>query len=311
MATDHRFELRRATVGRGSMKLLVTGREGQLARSLVERASCVEGVEVITLGRPELDLERLDTIAPAVARVSPDVVINAAAYTAVDQAEDEADVAHRVNAVAPGHLAAAARLTGARFVQISTDYVYAGVGERPLVEDDATGPISIYGRTKLIGEEAAKAACAETVVLRTAWVYSPFGRNFVRTMMSLADTRDTLTVVGDQFGNPSSALDIADGILTLLGRWAQVTRIGLGTTYHLAGTGSTSWAGFAAEIMRFRAELDLRSAAVTPIPSTDWITRAARPKNSRLDCSAFSRDFGYAAPRWQDSTAEVVRRLAA
>lgn len=293
------------------MKLLVTGREGQLARSLAERAAGSEGVELVTLGRPELDLERPETIAAAIARVAPDVVINAAAYTAVDQAEDEPDLAGRVNAEAPGHLAAAAAKVGARFVQISTDYVYDGSGDRPYTEDAPTGPLGVYGRTKLAGEEAARAACPDAVIVRTAWVYSPFGRNFLRTMMTLAESRDVLTVVGDQFGNPTGALDIADGLLTLVSRWKTSPRTALGGTYHLAGTGSTSWAGFAAEIMDRCCALGLPAAAVTPIASADWPTRAIRPGNSRLDSSAFARDIGYAAPRWQDSVADVVRRLAA
>lgn len=293
------------------MRLLVTGREGQLARSLAERAAGRNGVELVAIGRPELDLERPETIAAVVARIAPDAIINCAAYTAVDQAEDEPELAHRVNAEAPGHLAAAAARAGARFVQISTDYVYDGGGDRPYAEDAPTGPLGVYGRTKLAGEDAARAACPDTVVVRTSWVYSPFGRNFVRTMMTLAETRDALTVVGDQFGNPSSALDLADGLLALADRWAQAPRLGLGATYHLAGTGSTSWAGLAEEVMAQCRALGRPSAAVTPIAWTDWPTRAERPRNSRLDTGAFARDVGYAAPPWRDSTADVVRRLAA
>ena len=293
------------------MRILVTGREGQLARSLVERAAGREAVELITLGRPELDLEKPETIAAVVARVRPDAVINAAAYTAVDQAEDEPELAQRINGDAPGHLAAAAAKAGARFIQISTDYVYDGGGEQPHAEGAPTGPLGVYGRTKLAGEDAARAACPDAVVVRTAWVYSPWGRNFVRTMLELGAQRDELRVVGDQFGNPSSALDLADGLLALVDRWTNSPRVGLGRTYHLAGTGWTSWAGFAAEVMEQGRASGLPHAAVTPIATAEWPTRAVRPRNSRLLTAAFAHDFGYLAPRWQDSTARVVRRLAA
>ena len=292
------------------MKVLVTGREGQLARSLAERAAGREGIELLAIGRPELDLEVPGSAARAIAEASPDVVINAAAFTGVDQAEDEPDLAFRINADAAGEVAAAARDIGAAIIQISTDYVFDGRSEEPYAEDSATNPLGVYGRSKLAGEEQVRAANPDHLILRTAWVYSPFGRNFVRTMVAAAQTHDVLTVVDDQFGNPSSALDLADGILTVIDRWRQGRRIGLGETYHLVGSGSTSWCGFARAILDECRALGLPAAEVRPIRTDEWPTKAVRPRNSTLDCAKFAADFGFTMPEWRRSLATVVERLA-
>ena len=293
------------------MKVLVTGRDGQLARCLVERAAGREGIELVAVGRPELDLEAAGSAARVIAEASPNVVINAAAYTAVDQAEDEPDRAFRINADAAGEVAAAARSAGAAIVQMSTDYVFDGRSAEPYGEDSATNPLGIYGRSKLAGEEQVRTANPDHVILRSAWVYSPFGRNFVKTMMAAAETREELTVVDDQFGNPTSALDLADGILAMIERWRHGGRTGLGDTYHLAGSGSTSWCEFAQAIMDECRVLGLPAAEVRPIRSDEWPTRAARPQNSALDCARFARDFGFTMPQWRDSLRVVVERLAA
>jgi dTDP-4-dehydrorhamnose reductase len=293
------------------MKILVTGRTGQLVTSLVERSLHSGGVEIVALGRPELDLESPAAIAEAVKRIGPDVVINAAAYTAVDTAEDEPERAFAANADGAGAVARAARAAGSRFVQISTDYVFDGTSDRPYREDDPVNPLGVYGRSKLAGEQAVRDEDGDSVVVRTAWVYSPFGRNFLKTMIAASRQRDELSVVADQVGNPSSALDLADGLLALAATWRQSPRNGLGETYHLTGGGEASWHGFAEEILARSARQGGPSARVRPIATDEWPTRAPRPRDSRLDSAKFERDFGYRAPPWQDSTEATVRRVLA
>ncbi|HYJ82989.1 MAG TPA: dTDP-4-dehydrorhamnose reductase [Allosphingosinicella sp.] len=292
------------------MRILVTGREGQLARSLVERSAAFPGLSLRAVGRPGLDLERPDSIAAAVAAAAPDVVVNAAAYTAVDQAEDEPERAFRINGAAAGEVAAAARRAGARMIQVSTDYVFDGTGEGAYAESAPTSPLGVYGRSKLEGELRVAEANPDHVVLRTAWVYSPHGRNFVRTMLGAAAGRDELNVVADQRGSPTAAGDLADGILALAAAWRERPRLGLGGTYHLAGTGEASWFDFATAIFEEAGRHGLPTAAVRPIRTADWPTRAARPANSVLDSGRFAADFGYRAPPWRRSMAAVVAELA-
>ena len=293
------------------MRLLVTGCHGQLARSLLERATGRPGLETIALGRPRLDLERPETIERALRSAAPDVVVNAAAYTAVDDAESEPDKAMLVNAEAAGALARAAAGIGARLIQISTDYVFDGASPIPYDENAATGPINAYGRSKLAGEEAVRRDAPDHLILRTSWVYSPWGRNFVTTMVRLAESRGEVGVVSDQYGNPTSALDLADAILAMALRWKTDDRIGLGQIYHVAGGGSaTSWFGLASRVFAECARLGLPTATASPILTADWPTAAVRPHNSALDCSRFKRDFGHALPDWRASATEVVARLA-
>src|SRR4051812_19276650 len=199
------------------MKILVTGTEGQLARSLVERALLRNDIELVALGRPELDLKAPGSAAAAIAEAAPDLVINAAAYTAVDGAEDEPERAFRINADAAGEVAAAAVRAGAAVIQLSTDYVFDGRGEDAYREDASVNPLGVYGRSKLAGEEQVRSANPRHAIVRTAWVYSPFSRNFVKSIMAAAGTRDRLTVVDDQRGSPTSALDLADGLLAMIG----------------------------------------------------------------------------------------------
>lgn len=290
--------------------ILVLGRQGQLARSLAERAPD-HGLSLAFTGRPDADLDDRDSLRRAVRESGAGVIVNAAAHTAVDQAEDEPDLALALNVGGPEALAEAARETGARLIHVSTDYVFDGSGERPWRENDPTGPRSVYGRTKLQGEGAIRAILPEHAILRTAWVYSPFGRNFVKTMLGAAETRPELRVVGDQVGNPTSALDLADGILTMIAAWQTEPALGLGQTYHLAGTGSTSWSEFAREIFALSRAQGGPSAEVEAIATADWPARAPRPLNSRLDSGRFAETFGYRAPPWQESLAVVVERLLA
>jgi len=287
------------------MRVLVVGAQGQVGRSLVERARNSPTIELSAVGRSGIDLEQPGRAAPLIAEVAPDVVINAAAYTAVDQAESDADCAYRINAEGAGELAAAAAKAGAAMIQISTDYVFDGFAAEPYDETAAPNPLNVYGKSKLAGEELVRAVNRRHLIVRTAWVYSPFGRNFVKTMMHAAQSRDTLTVVDDQRGTPTSALDLADALLFMLER-----DLPFGETYHIAGIGSTSWCGFARAIMAECRNFGLPAAEVQPIESAEWPTAAQRPLNSALNSCKFERDFGYSMPRWEESLPEIVRRLA-
>jgi len=289
--------------------ILVIGRTGQVARALAQRTEAEERF----LGREDLDLEALDAIAPAIAAAAPDLVINAAAYTAVDKAEEEPARAHRVNAEAVGELAAAAARAGAGFLHISTDYVYAGDKPEPYTETDPVDPINAYGASKLAGERAAQAANPRSLILRTAWVYAPWGRNFARTMLGLAD-RDRVRVVADQQGTPTSALDIAEACRAIAPRLiAAPAGDPVWGVYHFAGCGATSWAGFAEAIFARAAARGLIAGApeVARITTADYPTPARRPANSRLDCARFEATFARATPPWSEALDRVIAMIPA
>ena len=294
----------------GRFKVLVTGCHGQLARSLVERAAAWPDIDIVPLGRPELDLEAPESIASAVRAVRPDMVVNAAAYTAVDAAEDEPERAQRVNAAAAGELAAAAHALGAGIVQISTDYVFDGRSALPYPEDAPAAPLNVYGRTKLEGERRVRDANPRHAIVRTAWLFSPWGRNFVRTMMSLAHTRSEVQVVRDQRGSPSYALDVADGLLMMLAAEAAQRGAVAGRVYHLAGGPPTSWSGLAAAVFDACEVTGHPRAAVIPISSAQRPSGVERPVNSALTGTGFEKDFGFRMPPWQPSVALAVRRIA-
>lgn len=288
------------------MKLLVVGREGQLARSLLARSAAAVGIEVRTVGRPELDLEQPGSAARMIHAQRPDVVVNAAAYTAVDQAEQEPGKAFQINGAAAGEIAEAAHDVGARTIQLSTDYVFSGAADRPWRPDDATGPVNVYGASKLEGEERVRAATNAHLIVRTSWVFSPFGRNFVTTMLRMAQERDEIRVVDDQRGCPTSALDLADAILAAAKRWDDGGTEGLGTTMHVAGAGPCSWAGFAAAILGESKRQGGPWARVVPIPSVDFPTPARRPMYSVLDCESFERAFARPMRPWTETLPVVV-----
>ncbi|PWW00236.1 dTDP-4-dehydrorhamnose reductase [Hoeflea marina] len=292
------------------MRIAVTGTSGQLALSLGERAAAVAGVSVIRLGRPELDLLRPETVAPALAACGADIVVNAAAYTAVDRAESEPALAHAVNATGAQAVAAAAAGLGLPVIQISTDYVFDGTAPDPYAETAPTGPVSVYGASKLAGEGLVAAANPRHLIVRTAWVYSPFGGNFVSTMLRLAATRDTIQVVDDQLGNPTSALDLADGLVAAARR-ALYPGFSAWGIYHMAGSGAASWAGFAAQVLDESRRSGGPYATIEPIPGAQFVTAARRPTNSRLDTARAASVFGSGLPDWRLSVAAVVRRLAA
>lgn len=284
------------------MRILVTGRSGQLARSIKDRYP-----GAMLCGRPDLDLQRPETIAAAIAAMKPDVVVNAAAYTAVDAAESDADAAFAINRDGAAAAAQAAAGHDLPIIQISTDYVYSGSKEGAYVETDTAGPASIYGASKLAGEEAVRAANPMHVILRTAWVYSPYGKNFVKTMLDLAKSRPVLRVVDDQRGNPTSAADLADAVICVARRMMQDPDFG--GLFHYAGRGDVSWCGFARQIFTISESLGGPQARVEAIATAEYPTPARRPQNSRLDCSAYERVFGRTIPAWQDSLRDCVTRL--
>lgn len=288
--------------------ILVAGGAGQVARALAE-AALPSSLHLRALGRPDLDILKTASIEAAFDRVKPDLVINAAAYTAVDQAETDIDAAEALNAHAAAALASAAARHSIPIFHLSTDYVFDGTNDLPYTEEDPVAPLSAYGRSKLHGERAAAAANCDSLILRTAWVYSPFGKNFVETMLRLAKQREELGVVRDQIGNPTSAHDIADALVVIAAAILAGKVPIIPGTYHLAGTGETSWAGFAEAIFRESAALGGPSARVRPIPASDYSTLVARPANSRLDCTKIKNTYGIVMPNWQDSMRACIRRL--
>lgn len=288
------------------MRVLVTGRDGQVAQSLKHQGANQTSWEFQFAARPELDLANESLIRSAVKSARPDVVVNAAAYTAVDAAEDDRETAHQVNAVAPGILARECAELGIPLIQLSTDYVFDGTKQSPYVETDAVAPLGVYGATKCAGEDAVREELDQHIIMRTAWVYSPFGKNFLKTMLKLAETRDELNVVADQHGNPTSALDIADAIIAILKKWETSPKAGLGNTYHFAGQGDTTWHGFAEGIFDASKARSGSFAKANPIPSSQYPTPAERPKNSRMNCDKFKSDFGFMSPNWKDALQEVL-----
>lgn len=293
------------------MRIAVTGRTGQVVQSLIHRGPQA-GATVIAIGRPALDLARPEGVLAALAEARPDCIVNAAAYTAVDKAEAEEALAMAVNAEGAGAVAAAARQLGVPVIQISTDYVFDGALPRPWREDDATGPLGAYGRSKLAGERAVAAAHADHVILRTAWVYSPFGQNFVRSMLRLARTREEIGVVADQIGSPTAATDLADAILSVAA--GLVARPGDGPlrgVFHAAGGGEASWADLARAVFAVSRAIGGPAAAVRAIGTADYPTPARRPANSRLDCGLLAQRHGVALPPWRDSLGPCVAALLA
>ncbi len=285
-------------------KLLVTGIHGQAARSLLRQAPFHSGMTVEAIGRPEIDLEKPETIAAAFKVREPDIVVNAAAYTAVDRAEQEPALAYAVNRDGAAAVAQAAARLGVPLIHLSTDYVYDGRKPSPYVESDATGPLGVYGASKLAGERAVLAACPQALILRTSWVYSPFGSNFVKTMLRIGKERPVVRVVDDQTGNPTSADDLADAILRIAPHLT-----GRGGVYHLAGSGHVTWCGFARHIFETSARLGGPVPTVEAITTKDYPTPAPRPQCSWLATDAFAERFGFTLPEWRDSVDKVIGEL--
>ncbi len=291
------------------MRILVTGREGQVARALVER-SAGRGVEVLPIGRPQLDLAGpASAIAAAVEGAWPDVIVSAAAYTQVDKAETDCDLAFAVNEDGPRALAKIARDLGLPLIHLSTDYVFDGTKGSAYVESDATRPTGVYGASKLAGEHAVLEESSNAAVLRTAWVYSPYGNNFLKTMLRLANERDEIAVVGDQRGNPTSAFDIADAVFAIAANLRGGSDPAQRGVFHLAGTGGASWAEFADAIFAASGERGGPTARVKAITTADYPTPAKRPADTRLDCGKLEQAHGVRLPQWQASMKEMLPRL--
>ncbi len=291
------------------MRLIVTGKSGQVVTALIERGTA-QGVEIVSFGRPEFDLAHAQAGLTAIADAQPDVIVSAAAYTAVDKAESEPDTAQAINGIGPGALAQLAAKLNVPLIHISTDYVFDGTKHGPYVETDPTNPLGVYGKTKLSGELSVMAATSNHVILRTAWVYSPFGNNFLKTMLRVGVERSELRVVDDQNGNPTSALDIADAVIAVAHNLvAHPDNASLRGVFHLTGSGEASWADFATEIFAVSGELGGPSANVVRITTEDYPTPARRPANSRLSGEKLRQVHGVTMPSWQISTRETIARL--
>jgi dTDP-4-dehydrorhamnose reductase len=279
------------------MRLLVFGKTGQVGTELQRQA------DVTALGRDQADLSDPVACAAVIEATDADVLINAAAYTAVDKAEEEEPLATHINGDAPAAMARAAAARGIPFIHISTDYVFDGSGEAPWAPDDPVGPLSAYGRSKLKGEEGVRAAGGMYAILRTSWVFSAHGGNFVKTMLRLSDSRDRLAIVADQIGGPTAAADIAAACRNMARIFHD--RRGRNGAYHFSGQPNVSWADFAREIFAQAG----RAIEVEDIPTADYPTPAERPANSRMDCAGLEAAFGVPRPDWQASLTDVLKDL--
>lgn len=288
--------------------ILVTGGKGQLATSLVN----LGGPRIRCVGRPDFDFDKPETLAATLDAIKPVAVVNAAAWTAVDLAESEPEGAARANASGPEELARLCALRDIPLIQVSTDYVFSGDKGAPYVETDPVSPETVYGRTKAEGESKTLAANPKTIVLRTSWVYSAHGKNFVRTMLNAGAKNPALKVVGDQKGNPTSSDDLAEAILSIL---AVLEKDGwkdeFAGLYHACGTGETTWHGLAVAALQDAATHGQKMPEVMAIRTEDWPTPAKRPADSRMDNSKLTRVFGVTMPAWQDSVRKTVDQIFA
>jgi len=293
--------------------ILVTGSNGQVGFEL--RRSLASLGRVVALGRADCNLLDLDAVRAQLRRWRPDVIVNAAAYTDVDEAESDADTAFAVNGVAPGVMAEEARALGSLLVHYSTDYVFPGTGDRPHTETDAVGPSSVYGKSKLAGEQAIAQVDARAIVLRTSWVAGVYGHNFVRTILELGRTRDVLRVIDDQIGAPTTASLIADVTARIIDRqWLHADRalfpVGI---YHLAASGETSWHGYAKAVLsqaaNCGAKLKIDAAHIQAVASGAFPQVATRPRNSRLDTRKLSETFDIFLPAWQVGIEQLIEQI--
>lgn len=288
--------------------ILVFGGNGQLGRELI-RAAAERHVALQALTRAEADIADAAAVAAALKRCKPNLVVNAAAYTNVDGAESHYVEAQSGNELGPAVLAAACAKAGTTMVHVSTDYVFDGGKDGAYRESDPVHPINAYGRSKAAGEDAVRRALDRHVILRTAWLYSEFGRNFLKTILQLAQTRAELRIVADQHGSPTSARELAEAILHIAPRVIAEPR--LAGTYHFTADGATTWHGFAGCIVAAAAPITGRHPRVTPIATADYPTPAERPANSRLDCSRFVQTFGLAPRPWREAVQATTRALVA
>lgn len=287
------------------MTILVTGGAGQLATALVQEG----GDAVRRVGRPEFDFDRPETIEAVFHAAAPSLVVNGAAWTAVDAAEKEPEAAMRANRDGPDALARLCAAAGIPLIHVSTDYVFDGDKGAPYVETDLTNPTGVYGRTKRAGELAVLAACPQAIVLRTSWVYSATGKNFVRTMLGAAQKMDRLRVVGDQQGCPTAARDLAAAILAMSARLRDGWQEAYGGVFHAAGSGATTWHGLATAVFAAAAMYGHKTPVVEAIRTEEWPTPAKRPADSRLDCGKLARVFDVRQPEWRSGVARTVGEL--
>jgi len=292
------------------MRLLITGNKGQLASSLKELEPRTEGLEIHAIGRPQLELCDAGSIERTIDAIKPDIIVNCAAYTAVDLAETECEHAFAVNRDGARNVARSAASRLIPIIHISTDYVFDGSKNAPYREDDTTAPASIYGKSKLEGEQAVAAANSRHIILRTAWVYSPFGNNFCKTMLRLAQDGRTLGVVNDQLGNPTYAPHLAEAIAAIARHCTSADESDPSWgIYHASASGTATWFDFALEIFNEAKAYGLTDVSVNPIPTEDFPTPAKRPSNSRLDCSKLAMTFGVKLRQWQEGVAPCVARI--
>jgi dTDP-4-dehydrorhamnose reductase len=289
--------------GAAPLKILISGKTGQVAIELQKHLAGLG--QLIVLGRDELDLSKPEQIRAQVRAHQPDLIINAAAHTAVDLAESEPELAFAINGVAPGVFAEEAAALGIPLIHYSTDYVFDGNKPAPYTEDDTPNPLGVYGKSKLAGERAIAATGAEHLILRTSWVYSTHGKNFLLTMQRLLQERPELRVVADQIGAPTWAGTIARSTRLLIERW-QAAEAGAWGVYHLTAQGETSWFGFTQAIAEHLSAQGKPCATLEPIPASAYPTPAARPQNSRLDCSRLEREWQVAQPAWQNALRECL-----
>ncbi|OEE57332.1 dTDP-4-dehydrorhamnose reductase [Enterovibrio norvegicus] len=282
------------------MKLLITGSLGQVGSCLVKQLSTMDDVEFLALDREELDITNANQVDDLVATFKPDAIINAAAHTAVDRAEEEVELSYAINRDGPSNLAKAANKVGAAILHISTDYVFAGDKDGEYVESDETGPQGVYGKSKLAGELAVAEACERHIILRTAWVFSEHGGNFVKSMLRLVQTRDTLGIVADQFGGPTYAGDIAKALLDIATSIVKGGNTGFGV-HHYSGMPHVGWYDFANTIFDEATQQGVLTSAITvnPIATSDYPTQAKRPANSRLNNNKIYIQFGISPSDWK------------
>ena len=287
------------------MKILVTGRNGQVGSELPQALAGLG--EVVVLDRTRMDLSSADSVRDAIRSEHPSLIINAAAYTAVDLAESEQELAHAINAQAPGVMAEEAKKLGAALIHYSTDYVYDGSKQDPWIETDATGPLSVYGQSKLAGEQAIAAVGIPHLILRTSWVYGLTGKNFLLTMLRLAQSRSELSIVSDQIGAPTWSRTIAEATTAILKKSGSAEGLSeLSGVYHLCAGGQTSWYGFAEKI--FSHPLVEKKPALRAITTAEYPTPARRPKNSVMNTDKFVQNFGK-LPAWDDALADCLSRI--
>jgi len=289
-------------------RIVVTGKSGQVVSALRELSEGTD-IDLVAIGRPEIDLADPGSFDATVRAVKPEAIFSVAAFTQVDEAESRPDLVHAVNALSPGRLALIAADLGIPILHLSTDYVFGGEKPGPYSEEDETGPVSVYGRSKLAGEMAVFEGTSNHVILRTAWVYSPFGTNFVKTMLGLAQTKDAVSVVADQRGSPTSALDIALVMLLIARRVLADPAPNLRGTFHLAARGEATRAEFAEAIFAGLRARTGRAVVVNPIATADYPTSARRPANSRLNCEKLLRAYGLELDPWPISLETCLDRL--